>query len=109
MVWPDFMMSSIRLHARSYWARFLERIKRPSLSSFWRTRASNVSPSLTTSEGSTSWRIDSSLAGMTPSDLYPMSRRTSSRSTLTTVPSTRSPSLKSFRLSSMALMSSSGV
>ncbi len=26
--------------ARSYWARFLDRIRRPSLSSFWRTRAS---------------------------------------------------------------------
>ena len=26
--------------ARSYWARFFERIRRPSLSSFWRTRAS---------------------------------------------------------------------
>jgi hypothetical protein len=38
--------------------------------------------------------IDSSREGMTPSVLYPMSRRTSSRSTLTMVPSTMSPSLK---------------
>ena len=36
--------------------------------------------------GSTSLRIDSSRAGITPSDLYPMSSRTSSLSTLTTVP-----------------------
>ena len=33
---------SIVPHARSYWARFFERIRRPSLSSFWRTRASIV-------------------------------------------------------------------
>ena len=79
-------MASIVPHARSYWARFLDRISRPSLSSFWRTRASMWSPRLTISWGSTSWRMDSSRAGITPSDLKPMSSRTSSLSTLTTVP-----------------------
>ncbi len=88
--------------ARSYWARFLDRISRPSLSSFWRTRASMCSPSVTTSLGSTSWRIDSSRAGMTPSDLKPMSRRTSSLSTLTTVPVTMSPSSNSTIVPAMA-------
>ena len=39
--------------------------------------------------------MDSSRAGMTPSDLNPMSRRTSSLSTLTTVPFTMSPSSNS--------------
>ena len=52
--------------ARSYWARFLDRISRPSLSSFWRTRASISSPMATTSCGSTSLRIDSSRLGITP-------------------------------------------
>ncbi len=89
-------------HARSYWARFLERISRPSLSSFWRTRASMASPSVTISEGSTSLRMDSSRTGMTPSDLKPMSRSTSSRSILTTVPSTRSPSSNSTMVPAMA-------
>ena len=37
-------LASIVPQARSYWARFLERISRPSLSSFWRTRASTSSP-----------------------------------------------------------------
>ena len=37
--------------ARSYCARFFDRISRPSLSSFWRTRASRRSPSETTSCG----------------------------------------------------------
>ena len=32
-------------HARSYWARFLDSRRRPSLSSFWRTSASTFSPS----------------------------------------------------------------
>ncbi len=81
--------------ARSYWARFFDRTRRPSLSSFCRTRASTWSPSETISSGCTSLRIDSSRAGITPSDLKPMSRRTSSRSILTTVPSTRSPSSNS--------------
>ena len=69
IVWPEFMTSSIRPHARSYCARFLDRISRPSLSSFWSTRASTRSPTWTTSLGFTSWRIDSSFEGMTPSDL----------------------------------------
>src|SRR5215831_94675 len=60
------------------------------------------SPVLTTSCGSTSCLIDSSREGMTPSVLYPMSSKTSSRSTLTTVPSTMSPSLKYLMVSSIA-------
>ena len=52
--------------------------------------------------GSTSWRIDSSLAGITPSDLNPMSSRTSSLSTLTTVPLTMSPSSNSTMVPAMA-------
>ena len=35
----------------SYWARFLERMRRPSLSSFWRTSASISSPTVTSSFG----------------------------------------------------------
>ena len=69
IVWPDAIVSSIRPQARSYCARFFDRIRRPSLSSFCRTRASIRSPTLTTSFGSTSWRIDSSFDGITPSDL----------------------------------------
>jgi hypothetical protein len=34
------LIFSIVPQARSYWARFLDRIRRPSLSSFWRTKAS---------------------------------------------------------------------
>jgi hypothetical protein len=63
------LIFSIVPQARSYWARFLDRIRRPSLSSFWRTRASTSSPTLTTSLGSTSCLIDSSREGMTPSVL----------------------------------------
>ena len=37
-----FFSSSMLLHAFSYWARFLERTRRPSLSSFCRTRHSIV-------------------------------------------------------------------
>src|SRR6266568_4056153 len=96
------LIFSIVPQARSYCARFLERISRPSLSSFWRTRASMCSPLLTTSCGSTSCLIESSRDGMTPSVLYPMSSRTSSLSTLTTVPSTMSPSLKYLMVSSIA-------
>ena len=55
--------------ARSYWARFFDRIRRPSLSSFWRTRASMVSPTSTTSLGSTSCLMESSREGITPSVL----------------------------------------
>ena len=58
---------SIVPHARSYWARFFERSRRPSLSSFCRTRASTFSPSETISWGSTSLRMLSSRDGMTPS------------------------------------------
>ena len=88
----SFLSFSMLPHARSYCARFFERISRPSLSSFWRTSASSSSPSVTISDGLTSLRIDSSLEGMTPSDLKPMSRSTSSESILTTVPVTRPPS-----------------
>ena len=43
---PSFsLISSIVPHARSYCARFLERMRRPSLSSFWRTSASSSSSS----------------------------------------------------------------
>ena len=63
------LIRSIVPHARSYCARFLDRIRRPSLSSFWRTRASICSPVLTTSCGSTSCLIDSSRDGITPSVL----------------------------------------
>jgi len=90
-------LPSISPQAFSYWARFFERIKRPSLSSFWRTSASILSPTLTNSFGSTSLRIDNSRDGITPSVLYPTSTRTSSRSTWTIIPDTRSPSLK-FRI-----------
>ena len=38
------LIFSIVPQARSYCARFLDRIRRPSLSSFWRTRASTSSP-----------------------------------------------------------------
>ena len=100
-------LPSISPHARSYCARFLERIKRPSLSSFCKTKASTFSPTLTISFGSTSWRIESSREGITPSVLYPISRRTSSRSTCTTMPSTRSPSLKFLMVPSIAARKSS--
>ena len=63
------LIFSIVPQARSYCARFLDRIRRPSLSSFWRTRASTSSPTATTSEGSTSCLMDSSREGMTPSVL----------------------------------------
>ena len=49
---PSFsLISSILPQARSYCARFLDRIRRPSLSSFWRTRASTSSPMATTWRG----------------------------------------------------------
>ena len=91
---PDSLIRSMSPHARSYWARFFDRTSRPSLSSFWRTSASTSSPTLTISWASTSWRIESSRTGITPSDLYPMSRSTSSLSTFTIVPFTMSPSSK---------------
>ena len=65
----DSLIFSIVPQARSYWARFFDRTRRPSLSSLVRTSASISSPSFTTSFGSTSLRIDSSRDGMTPSDL----------------------------------------
>src|ERR1700745_2129255 len=65
------------------------------------------SPVLTTSCGSTSCLIDSSREGMTPSVLYPMSSKTSSLSTLTTVPSTMSPSLKYLMVSPIAARNAS--
>jgi hypothetical protein len=49
-----------------------------------------------------SLRIDSSRAGMTPSDLYPMSSSTSSLSTFTTVPCTIWPSSTSTSVPAMA-------
>src|SRR3954468_24545868 len=49
-----------------------------------------------------SLRMESSRAGMTPSDLYPMSSRTSSLSTFTTVPCTIWPSSTSTRVPSIA-------
>ena len=54
------LIFSIVPQARSYWARFFDRTRRPSLSSLVRTSASISSPSVTTSFGSTSLRIDSS-------------------------------------------------
>ena len=100
---PSFsLISSIVPQARSYCARFLERIRRPSLSSFWRTRASSSSSSETISWGSTSLRIESSRDGMTPSDLKPMSSSTSSLSILTTLPVTMSPSSNSTMVASTA-------
>ena len=54
------------------------------------------------SAGSASLRMDSSREGMTPSLLNPMSTSTSSRSILTTVPSTRSPSSKSVSVPSIS-------
>ena len=107
---PALNFSSTRIHARSYSARFLDRIRRPSLSSFWSTRASIFSPSSTMSDGSASLRMDSSREGMTPSLLNPMSTSTSSCSILTTVPSTRSPSSNSVSVPSIiAFMSASEI
>ena len=104
---PALNFSSMRFQARSYSARFLERTRRPSLSSFWSTSASMESPSATRSAGLASLRMESSRTGMTPSDLKPMSTRTSSRSIFTTVPLTRSPSSKSVMELSMRLFISS--
>ena len=98
---PALNFSSTRIHARSYSARFFERMRRPSLSSFWSTKASIFSPKLTMSAGSASLRMDSSREGMTPSLLNPMSTSTSSCSSLTTTPSTRSPSSKSVSVPSI--------
>ena len=100
---PSFsLISSIVPQARSYCARFLDRMRRPSLSSFWRTSASSSSSSETISWGSTSLRIESSREGITPSDLKPMSSSTSSLSILTTRPVTMSPSSNSTIVASTA-------
>ncbi len=64
---PESAADSMRRHARSKRARFLETIRRPSWSSLVRTRASTSSPSSTSSWGSTDLRMESSLEGMTPS------------------------------------------
>src|SRR5450756_2419377 len=68
-IWSSSLSFSIVPQARSYCARFLDRISRPSLSSFCRTSASTWSPTETTSLGSTSCLIESSREGMTPSVL----------------------------------------
>ena len=91
--WPLSAACSIAFHASSKRARFFDRISRPSASSLVSTSASISSPSATSSAGLIERRIESSATGMTPSDLYPMSTRTSSLSTRTTFPWTTSPSL----------------
>ncbi len=60
---------SIAFQASSNRARFFERSRRPSASSFVITRASISSPTETSSAGFTFRRIESSATGMTPSDL----------------------------------------
>ena len=67
--WPLSAEASIAFQAISNRARFLERISRPSASSFVRTSASISSPRLTSSAGLIERRIESSETGMTPSDL----------------------------------------
>ena len=64
---PAAAAASMRFHAFSKRARFLERISRPSWSSFCMTRALTHSPRETSSSGLTLLRIDSSGSGMTPS------------------------------------------
>ena len=66
---PVSAAASIVFHAISKRARFFERIRRPSASSFVSTSASISSPSDTSSAGLTERRIESSATGMTPSDL----------------------------------------
>ena len=67
--WPLSAAASIDFQASSKRARFLDRIRRPSASSFVSTSASTSSPRLTSSAGLTERRIESSATGMTPSDL----------------------------------------
>ena len=67
--WPLSAASSIFFQASSKRARFFDRIRRPSASSFVSTSASISSPSETSSAGFTDRRIESSASGMTPSDL----------------------------------------
>ena len=66
---PDSAAASMRFHASSKRARFFERMRRPSASSYVRTSASISSPTDTSSAGLTERRIVSSATGMTPSDL----------------------------------------
>ncbi len=61
--------ASIAFQAISKRARFFDRIRRPSASSFVRTSASISSPRLTSSAGLIERRIESSETGMTPYDL----------------------------------------
>ena len=56
------LMAMMLSQARSYWARFLERISRPSRSSRCSTEASITSPTFTISWVSTSLRMESSRA-----------------------------------------------
>jgi len=97
---PVSWASSIRFQAFSKRARFLLRMRRPSASSFCMTSASISSPSCTSSAVLTFLRMESSLTGMTPSLLYPMSTRTSSLSMRTTFPVTMSPSVKTVMVAS---------
>ena len=66
---PDSAAPSMFFQASSKRARFFERIRRPSASSFVSTSASISSPRATSSDGLTERRIESSETGMTPSDL----------------------------------------
>ncbi len=66
---PDSAAASILRQAFSKRARFFDSSRRPSWSSLVSTRASTRSPSDTSSAGSTERRIESSVEGMTPSDL----------------------------------------
>ena len=61
--------ASIAFQAISKRARFFDRIRRPSASSFVITSAAISSPTVTSSAGFTERRMESSLTGMTPSDL----------------------------------------
>ena len=64
---PSSAAFSIRCQARSNRARLRDRIRRPSASSLVNTSASTMSPTDTSSAGSTDFLMDSSLAGTTPS------------------------------------------
>jgi hypothetical protein len=63
------LIFSIVPQARSDCARFLDRIRRPSLSSFWSTEASTCIAHGNDLRGSTSCLMESSREGMTPSVL----------------------------------------
>ena len=66
---PLSAAASIAFQASSKRARFLDRMRRPSASSFVITSASISSPTETSSAGLTERLIDSSETGITPSDL----------------------------------------